>query len=676
MTAAKLHKLISIPPRITLHAWRDFILNFDNFIFVYFVMTTIQPSFMGLTVMVFSSFSLSNTRIGAKIAGAVTLVGLIGLAASFFINRELARAEALYSEMLDTAPPALFETGRAARRVNDMLAQAYKVIAYPAGSKGQEDGVSQMNGSYQRATAQLAAAAAKEPHLKADFDRLLAGVQEIKSSLDEAIALGARDENAKALAIMDRADAKTAELAEAVVTVSGAVLKEVDTQSSMMRSEIAFITKLMLGLSLAGILLGIGLALLMSAKTITGPLARLRGAMDKLAGGDFDAAVEGSRRGDEVGLMAKTVLVFKENGLEMKRLEAQASEQERMTAAEREKNETERRRAEIEREKLAKEQQQVVTLLANGLDLLAQGDLTYRIGDQVAADYQKLRDDFNRAVNRLAETVRTIQTTASEVGTSAREINMGADDLSKRTEEQASSLEETAATTEELAASVKASANSSRQAAALASEATQIAVQGGTIVGSAIEAMTQIEQASRKISDITSVIDEIAFQTNLLALNAAVEAARAGDAGKGFAVVASEVRSLAQRSSVAAKDITALIGESGAKVDQGVSLVREAGAVLDRIVEASKRVSATVSDISTASAEQANGIDEMSQTVAHMDEMTQQNAALAEESAASATSLSDQIKRLNGLVSTFRIGGEQGSARLSVVRPEPMSRSA
>ncbi|KRE15615.1 hypothetical protein ASE66_12255 [Bosea sp. Root483D1] len=623
-----------------------------------------------------SAFNLSNIRIGTKIAGAVTLVGLIGLAASVFISRELARADAVYSEMLDTAPPALFETGRAARRVNDMLAQSYKVIAYPAGSKGGQDGITQMNASYQRATAQLAAAAAKEPQQKAEFDRLLAGVREMKNSLDEAIALGARDENAKALAIMDRADAKTAELAEAVVTLSSTVLKEVDTQSAAMRSDIAFTTKLMLGLSLAGILLGIGLALLMSAKTITGPLARLRGAMDKLASGDFDAAVESSQRRDEVGLMAKTVLVFKENGLEMKRLEAQASEQERVTAAEREKNEAERRRAEIEREKLAKEQQQVVTLLANGLDLLAQGDLTYRIGDQVAADYQKLRDDFNRAVNRLAETVKTIQTTASDVGTAAREINMGADDLSKRTEEQASSLEETAATTEELAASVKASASSSRQAAALAGEATQIAVQGGAIVGSAIEAMTQIEQASRKISDITSVIDEIAFQTNLLALNAAVEAARAGDAGKGFAVVASEVRTLAQRSSVAAKDITALINESGAKVDQGVSLVREAGEVLGRIVEASKRVSATVSDISTASAEQANGIDEMSQTVAHMDEMTQQNAALAEESAASATSLSDQIQRLNGLVATFRIGGEQGSTRLSVVRPEPMARSA
>jgi methyl-accepting chemotaxis protein len=621
-------------------------------------------------------FNLSNIRIGTKIAGAVTVVGLIGLAASFFIGRELVHADAAYSEMLDTAPPALFETGRAARRVNDMLAQSYKVIAYPAGSKGQAEGVARMTESYQRALSQLATATAKEPARKADFDRLAVGAQAIKAMLDEAVALGARDENAKALAVMDKADAQSTELTEAVVTLNSNVLKGLDAKSATMSAEIAFVTKLMTGLSLAGILLGIGLALLLSAKTITGPLARLRDAMDKLAAGDFEAAVEGAGRRDEVGLMAKSVLVFKENGLEMKRLEAQSAEQERIAAGERDSNEAERRRTEAEREQLAREQQQVVTLLASGLDLLAQGDLTYRIGDQVAADYQKLRDDFNRAVHRLAETVRTIQATASEVGTSAREINMGADDLSKRTEEQASSLEETAATTEELAASVKASASSSRQAATLASEAMEIAVQGGAIVGNAIAAMTQIEQASKKIADITSVIDEIAFQTNLLALNAAVEAARAGDAGKGFAVVASEVRTLAQRSGDAAKDITALISESGSKVDQGVSLVRQAGEVLDRIVEASKRVSVTVSDISTASAEQANGIDEMSQTVAHMDEMTQQNAALAEESAASATSLSDQIQRLNGLVATFKIGSEQCAARLNVVRPEPMARSA
>jgi len=261
-------------------------------------------------------------------------------------------------------------------------------------------------------------------------------------------------------------------------------------------------------------------------------------------------------------------------------------------------------------------------------------------------------------VDRLSDTVATIQTTSADVGLAAREINMGADDLSKRTEEQASSLEETAATTEELAASVKASAQASKDAARIADEAMQAAESGGAIAGQAVDAMARIETASQKISDIIRVIDDIAFQTNLLALNAAVEAARAGEAGKGFAVVASEVRTLAQRSGEAAKDISGLISSSNAEVGEGVKLVRQAGDQLARILAASQKVAATIADISAASGEQANGIDEMSQAVAHLDEMTQQNAALSEQSAASANSLSGRIEQLNALVATFRTNRE------------------
>jgi methyl-accepting chemotaxis protein len=302
---------------------------------------------------------------------------------------------------------------------------------------------------------------------------------------------------------------------------------------------------------------------------------------------------------------------------------------------------------------------------------LAEGDLTR----SVSADYQGRLGELTTAINgttsRLAELVRTIQATTQEVSSSAREITSGADDLSQRTESQAANLEETAATTEQLAASVKASADASRQAVSLAENAMSVAENGGTIVSQAVEAMARIEQASRKIADITGVIDEIAFQTNLLALNAAVEAARAGDAGKGFAVVASEVRSLAQRSSEAAKDISGLIHSSTVEVSQGVQLVRSAGDALNEIVGASRKVSSTVSEISTASNEQANGIDEMSQAVSQMDEMTQQNAALAEQSAASANALNEQIDRLNRLIATFRTGAEAaGRAGDGVPEPE------
>ncbi len=291
---------------------------------------------------------------------------------------------------------------------------------------------------------------------------------------------------------------------------------------------------------------------------------------------------------------------------------------------------------------------------ASVMEAVARGDLTRAVSGAYQGVLGSLKDGINGTVSRLSETVTAIQATTADVAGAAEQINAGARDLANRTEDQASSLQETAATTEELAASVKTSAQSSGQAVKMADEAMRVAEAGGGVVRNAVDAMARIEQSSKRISDISSVIDGIAFQTNLLALNAAVEAARAGDAGRGFAVVASEVRSLAQRSADAAKDINQLISSTTQEIGDGVRLVRSAGDILGQIVESSQRVSTTVSEISAASGEQAHGIDEMSRTVARMDGMTQQNASLAEESASSATALSTKIAGLNSLVAKFR----------------------
>ncbi|SIR38291.1 MULTISPECIES: methyl-accepting chemotaxis protein [unclassified Bosea (in: a-proteobacteria)] len=296
------------------------------------------------------------------------------------------------------------------------------------------------------------------------------------------------------------------------------------------------------------------------------------------------------------------------------------------------------------------------TTFADILEAIAEGDLTRSVGAEYSGKLGSVSGSINGMVEKLSLTVTVIKQTAREVAAAADEIKSGAENLSIRTEEQASSLEETAATTEQLAASVKASANASRQAVDLAENATRVARNGGAIVTDAIGAMNRIELASGKITAIISVIDGIAFQTNLLALNAAVEAARAGDAGKGFAVVASEVRALAQQSADAAKGISGLINDTTQEVVAGVKLVRSAGEVLGEIVEATQKVASTVTEVAAASGEQSNGIDEMSQTVVRMDEMTQQNAALAEESAAAAVMLGRKIAELDALVAAFRTG--------------------
>jgi methyl-accepting chemotaxis protein len=414
------------------------------------------------------------------------------------------------------------------------------------------------------------------------------------------------------------------------------------------------------GLAIAAVAAGL---LFWLVRRMMKPLASLSAALKRLAQGDLDTPVPAFSGDSEFGAMANAVEVLHQASIEKIRLEQDAAAQAELMGETRRQTEAQRQAATREQMEQAQELERVVDALARGLAALSEGDLRHRIEADMPTAYAKLRDDFNETVDRLSQTVATIQTTSADVGLAAREISMGADDLSKRTEEQASSLEQTAATTEQLAASVKASAQASRSAATAADEAATAARSGGTIAGQAVDAMARIESASQKISDIIRVIDDIAFQTNLLALNAAVEAARAGDAGKGFAVVASEVRTLAQRSSEAAKDISTLISSSNAEVGEGVKLVRKAGESLTQILAASQKVAATIADISAASGEQANGIDEMSQAVAHLDEMTQQNAALSEQSAASAGSLSGRIEQLNTLVATFRTN--QGSAAAS-----------
>ena len=359
--------------------------------------------------------------------------------------------------------------------------------------------------------------------------------------------------------------------------------------------------------------------------------------------GTFGKPMPGAaERGAELGALIKAALLDMDYAISVY-----------IEASERARRQAEDQAKAIEAANAA-ERDKAIGSVSAGMAALARGDLGYRITSDIPAEYAPIRDDFNAAMERLSEMVETIKSTSSAIAASSREINAGAEDLSSRTEQQASALEESAATTEQLAASVKSSTRASRESVALADDAARVAKTGGTIVSDAISAMTRIEDASGKISEITGVIDGIAFQTNLLALNAAVEAARAGDAGRGFAVVAAEVRALAQRSADAAKDITGLIASSGAEIGEGVKLVRLAGETLEQIVEASAKVSSTVEDIASAAGEQANGIDEMSQTVSHMDEITQQNAALAEQSAASARTLLDQIDHLNRLVAAFR----------------------
>lgn len=298
---------------------------------------------------------------------------------------------------------------------------------------------------------------------------------------------------------------------------------------------------------------------------------------------------------------------------------------------------------------------QQATAMANRV---ASGDLTVKIDTSGQGEFAKLMLALQTMDENLTRMVNDIRTSAEAIHTSAEEVASGNANLSQRTEEQASTLEQTATSMEQLTSAVHENTESARTANALAKSANAVAAQGGQVVSEVVTTMNEIQESSRKIADIISVIDSIAFQTNILALNAAVEAARAGEQGRGFAVVASEVRSLAQRSADAAKEIKGLISSSVERVDAGTQLVQNAGKTMSDIVESVARVTTIIDQIATASAEQSGGIGQVNQAISQMEQVVQQNAAVVEQATAAAESMRSQAQILTQVASVFKLNTE------------------
>ncbi len=392
-------------------------------------------------------------------------------------------------------------------------------------------------------------------------------------------------------------------------------------------------------------------------RSVTLPIVALKGSMRKIADGNGHADVPFTDRRNEIGAMAQTLLVLRNSVNERSQLQQREAEQQHAFEETRRGNE-EAMRSASDRQANAMDQ------LAHALEGLARGDLTVQVRD-IGADYDKLRNDFNSAIGALHDVIEGIARTSHVVNDSASDISEATGNLSRRTEQQAAALEETAAALEEITATVRTASDRANEARQMVTETKDSAGRSGDIVRNAVEAMSRIEESSAKIGQIIGVIDEIAFQTNLLALNAGVEAARAGEAGRGFAVVAQEVRELAQRSANAAKEIKSLINSSAEHVNGGVSLVRSTGTALEEIVALVNRVDGHVNGIATAAREQATGLQEINTSVNHMDQMTQQNAAMVEETTAASQTLAEESRQLRSLLSRFKLGGAAAPQALS-----------
>ncbi|WP_159950139.1 HAMP domain-containing methyl-accepting chemotaxis protein [Rhizobium sp. 18065] len=412
-------------------------------------------------------------------------------------------------------------------------------------------------------------------------------------------------------------------------------------------AESAFRERLALGLGLLLITTALGSVFFIRRRALN-PLAQITEYMTRMAEGDLARIAPYASRQDEIGHIAAAVEIFRQSGLENRRLQADA----------------EAARAEVDRERATRDQNRVIEAealrfvieaLGAGLHRLADCNIRMSLDDPFDTRFEPLRADFNKSIATFQETLERVLDETGRLLENGNEMREASSNLAKRTEQQATALEETSAALEEVTATVRSSADRTHDTRELVKEANTCALASGDVVRNAVIAMQRIESASTEISTIIGVIDEIAFQTNLLALNAGVEAARAGEAGKGFAVVAQEVRELAQRSANAARDIKGLIQKSSVEVASGVTLVGETGTALTQIGDFVSRIDSNVDAIATAAREQALGLQEISTAINSIDQMTQKNAAMVEETTAISHTLTEGAEELTSLVGRFQL---------------------
>ncbi len=575
------------------------------------------------------------------------------------------------AHLTDHVSPALISLNQASRNVQRMGYDAYRALSYQSGTAASAAVVADFQAALGESLRHFNDAETLDPEIAPQVEDFKARYNAITATLvplsqaaakTNGLTLGSQntpqemDATAAVASQLAPVDGQIDDLSQSLSSFIEKMRRDNVREVAQLKAQTRHDILMMIMAGLVALAGGAAFFLWIVSTRVVRPLHVVADSMGKLASGALETMVSGQERRDEVGQMARAVQVFKENAVKTRQLESEAE-------AARQRQEEERARQEEIRAEQARQAQLVVNELAGGLSKLSHGDLLTRLTTPFAAEYEKLRGDFNIAMDRLQETMRSITGSTHSVSSASGEISAAADDLAQRTERQAANLEETAAALDQITAAVRKTAENSDGARQAVAGAKQDAENSGAVMRSAVEAMTGIEHSTREISNILTVIDEIAFQTNLLALNAGVEAARAGDAGRGFAVVATEVRALAQRSADAAKEIKTLITNSNKQVDAGVKLVGETGEALERIATQVTTLNSLITDIAASAKEQSSGLEQVNTAVNQMDQVTQQNAAMVEQATAASRGLMGDSQELARLVGQFQIGGQPPAAK-------------